>query len=56
MHGEKMSFAAAIDAMCVAAGCEWWVEASDNAGVLLVISASKPSHDTAVPAAGEPPH
>lgn len=37
LHAKNLSFAAAIDSLCVQAGCEWWIEANDEEVPLLVI-------------------
>jgi hypothetical protein len=37
LQAKNLSFAAAIDALCVQADCEWWLEANDEGVPLLVI-------------------
>lgn len=37
LQAKNLSLAAAIDSLCVQAGCEWWIEANDEDVPLLVI-------------------
>jgi hypothetical protein len=56
LQAKNLSFAAAIDALCVQAGCEWWLEAYDEEVPLLVIRPrSLPEEFAKVRAAGKEP-
>ena len=37
LQAKNLNIAAAIDALCVQAGCEWWLESNDEGVPLLVI-------------------
>ena len=37
LQAKNLNFAAALDALCVEVGCEWWLESTDEGTPLLVI-------------------